>query len=299
MSNTTRTTQKETSQIFSTAYFRAVHNAENPFTQMHNKTVRDASLSFGALGLLTYVFSHKETWNIFPKNLYKTRKEGRQKMYSYFQELIDEGYAARLIFQERANGKFGKQAYGYAFFEVKASKEDIEKVQEEFKKFYRDSSSWDSGNEDSRNLHYKNTKEKKTNLKRKTTTPKGESLSLYDKKQPYMKILTDEEQESFIKYVEAHKHEAENIKAWMMDCAKKKYWLTATPSKEDKVEAHKQLTHWIITSFPNRKDIMEGYNYIEFINGMTSTYLTFGDKNFEKTCEEELAKRKLSLSTDF
>lgn len=195
-------------------------------------------------------------------------------------------------------GKFGsKQHNAYVFFEVKATKEDIEKEQAAFKLFFRNPANGDHGNGDTGKREvYKDQDVDKIKSKKKTTTPKGESLSLFDKNQPYMKILSDEEQEHFIKYVEAHKHEADNLKAWMNDCAKKKYWLTATRSPEQKAEAHKQLTHWIVQSFPGRKDIDHGYNYIEFINGMTSVHLKFGEKNFEKTCEEELAKRKLSLS---
>lgn len=139
---------------FQTSFIRAIHNAENPYTQVRNETIRDASLSFGALGLLTYIFSHCDTWKITPKSLWGNRKEGKDKLYSLFRELIEEGYATRLTHQITGKkGQFTQCISGYAFFEVKATQEDIEKVQEEFKLFFRNTGNQDPGTLDKQKEH--------------------------------------------------------------------------------------------------------------------------------------------------
>lgn len=261
---------------------------DDQFTSLLNQPLQKDIRDPVALGIYCYLMSLPPNWKIIPAQVGKHFKMGIATVRKKLKVLIELGYV--FYGQESDNGRFG--CGRYLIFQRALNSVKREKIQKMFPKVKKPRAVLP------RTVECNNTKETSVQMK-ETTNPEPavrESLSLFDKKQPYMKHLTAEEVEPFMKYVEAHKHEADNLKAWMIDCAKKKYWLTATATPEQKAEAHKQLTHWIVQSFPGRKDIDHGYNYIEFINGMTSVHLKFGEKNFEKTCEEELAKRKLSLS---
>lgn len=238
MSNDNTSNEKApTEKKFSTSYFRAIHNAVNPYTQVRNETVRDASLSFGALGLLTYIFSHSDSWKIFPRTLWKERKEGLTRIYTLFNELIEAGYATRLVYREKkTNGKFGQQMFGYAFFEVKASQEDINNVQEEFKKFYRDSISCNDGScEDANRYIEKQQKKRKPILKETTTTApsttSSSSLPLFDKRRKYLQGVSDEIIEMVKSLYEKQKDTIKKPEAWITQCIKEKWYYQAP--KED------------------------------------------------------------------
>lgn len=56
-----------------------------------------------------------------------------------------------------------------------------------------------------------------------------------------------------------------------------------------------EMSKEIYKKFSQRNDICLGYNYIEFINGMTVAHIQFGDKNFKELVLNELKKRNLSL----
>jgi hypothetical protein len=148
-------------------------------------------------------------------------------------------------------------------------------------------------------VHNKRSTKRKKNT---TTEPKESSAappdsSLFSADKPWIKKVkkeAPEEVEAFISYAKAHKHEADILERWLMACATKKYWRTAAPSPEEKKEKHKKIAKWIVKNYP-RADIVEGYNYLEFINGMNATHVKFGDKSFEEICEKELKRRGLDL----
>lgn len=293
MKEDTRTAEKEKSEkkiSRQDTIEKYLFEDDDQFTTLLNQPLQKDILDAIALGIYCYLMSLPPNWKIIPAQVAKHFKLGIGTIRKKLKLLIGLGY----IFygQESANGRFG--AGRYLIFQRSLTSEKRERIQKMFPKVKKQhavsSQAAESNNTNNISVQMK-----------ETTNPAPavrESLSLFDKKQPYMKILSDEEQQHFIKYVEAHKHEAENLKAWMMDCAKKKYWITETPSPEARIKQHKILAKWIIRSFPNRDDIRDGYNYIEFINGMSSTHLKFGEKGFVKSCEEELAKRKLSLALD-
>jgi len=61
-----------------------------------NQTAQDSSLSFEALGLLTYCLSMPENWEFHPKVIWKERKSGRDTIYKMFNELISSHHCIRV-----------------------------------------------------------------------------------------------------------------------------------------------------------------------------------------------------------
>ncbi len=120
---------------FQTKYYRK-SRLSSGFSYLPNSTSQDPNLSLQALGMLSHIFSNAEDWRIIPRYIAKNRKyDGVQKIYTAITHLIEEKYAVRLVHRERLkNGKWGKQYYGYHFFDMPASEKDIEQVQKEFEK---------------------------------------------------------------------------------------------------------------------------------------------------------------------
>lgn len=62
--------------------------------------LRDASLSFGARGLLTYFLSYGEGWKLDRKEIIKTQNISRYSLAKLIDELIERGYLQMNRFQD-------------------------------------------------------------------------------------------------------------------------------------------------------------------------------------------------------
>lgn len=72
---------------------RALHDKEHPFVMVARGVAQETTLSYEALGLLTYLLSKPDDWTVVPESL--TRKGcGRDKVYKLLNELKDAGYIA-------------------------------------------------------------------------------------------------------------------------------------------------------------------------------------------------------------
>jgi len=122
---------------FQTKYYRK-SRLSSGVSYLPNSTSQDINLSLQALGLLSYIFSHSDDWNIIPRYIAKMRKhDGVQKVYTCINHLIDEKFAVRLVYRERLkNGQWGTQYFGYHFFDMPASEKDIEEVKKEFEEIH-------------------------------------------------------------------------------------------------------------------------------------------------------------------
>lgn len=92
---------------------RKVKGLDSQFTITPNSTIND-SLSWAALGLLTYLCSKPDDWQVSPAQLVKhsersERPTKRDATYSIINELISKGYMKRV--QSNDNGRFGKCDY--------------------------------------------------------------------------------------------------------------------------------------------------------------------------------------------
>lgn len=68
---------------------------ERDFTIIGNATIRDGDLSFKATGLLTYLLSLPDDWEIRERELTTRKTDGRASVRSAMAELIEAGYVER------------------------------------------------------------------------------------------------------------------------------------------------------------------------------------------------------------
>lgn len=88
-----------------------------------NQTAQDPSLSFEALGLLTYCLSMPENWEFHPKVIWKERNTGRDAVYNAFNELIQSHHCIRV---RKPNPKV-KNLPGEIEYEIFDEPEDCKK----------------------------------------------------------------------------------------------------------------------------------------------------------------------------
>ena len=83
---------------------RAPSDARASWTLLPNVTLEDGSLSWDALGLLTYLLSKPDHWTISTAHLAKQRSAGRDKIRRLLGELEDAGYLTKEV--KRDGGQF-------------------------------------------------------------------------------------------------------------------------------------------------------------------------------------------------
>jgi len=74
---------------------KQVHNAENPFVQILRETIRDNNLSWKARGLLAYLLSLPDNWNLSAKHLATQAPDGRDSLKSAIDELENNKYLVK------------------------------------------------------------------------------------------------------------------------------------------------------------------------------------------------------------
>jgi hypothetical protein len=72
---------------------KAKHKSD--FFQMNNAPVQDPGLSWAAKGLLAYLVSMPETWEVHLRDLFRRSRCGRKPTQAALNELIAAGYALK------------------------------------------------------------------------------------------------------------------------------------------------------------------------------------------------------------
>ncbi len=75
--------------------YRSKTRSENGFVQLDNRTVRDSNISFAATGMLAYVMSHSDDFDITVELLNNAKRDGKSRVQSILQELQDTGYGRK------------------------------------------------------------------------------------------------------------------------------------------------------------------------------------------------------------
>jgi predicted GIY-YIG superfamily endonuclease len=78
-----------------TQIFRVARNSENPFANIPRAMINDAQLSWAARGLLAYIFSKPDDWEVRSYDLMRQGGIGRDALRSILQELVLYGYLHR------------------------------------------------------------------------------------------------------------------------------------------------------------------------------------------------------------
>jgi len=74
---------------------RADHSKEKPYVLILRAALQDNRLSFEARGLMAYLLSKPDNWEISPKELQDAGACGRERVYRILNELIKFGYLKR------------------------------------------------------------------------------------------------------------------------------------------------------------------------------------------------------------
>lgn len=76
---------------------RSEHNSSNHFFILTRSSVQDARLSFEARGVLAYLLSKPDDWELMPEDIASQGNIGRNKAYRIIKELMDHGYITRTM----------------------------------------------------------------------------------------------------------------------------------------------------------------------------------------------------------
>lgn len=89
---------------------RANHNAENKYCMIVRSTAQHIELSYEALGLLTYLLSQRDDWEVQPSQLIG-RGAGRNRIYKLIKELRDFGYIEYVVHRDEKKRVIGSTYY--------------------------------------------------------------------------------------------------------------------------------------------------------------------------------------------
>jgi hypothetical protein len=88
---------------------RRRHNGK--FTVIGNAPMDDDRLSADALGVLCYLRSRPDNWQVIPEQLCKRFDCGRHKIYRILRFLVETGYIQRHQYRDVANNTFSRTTY--------------------------------------------------------------------------------------------------------------------------------------------------------------------------------------------
>jgi len=75
---------------------RTPKNRDNPYVQINKFALGDGNLSWKAKGLLAYLLSLPDNWEVHPREIARHASNGEKSTYSGIRELIKFGYLERV-----------------------------------------------------------------------------------------------------------------------------------------------------------------------------------------------------------
>lgn len=95
--------------------FRVFKNKDNPYVMINKAALQDPNLSWKAKGLLAYLLSLPDDWQIYESELVNHAKDGRDGTRAAIKELVDAGF----IHRKRLRDEKGHlKNYEYSVYEV-------------------------------------------------------------------------------------------------------------------------------------------------------------------------------------
>lgn len=76
---------------------RLIKRTNNAYTNVSNKVVRDASLSWKARGIFLYLWSQSDNWNFYVSEIERHSVDGRESLQNGLKELETAGYLVRSV----------------------------------------------------------------------------------------------------------------------------------------------------------------------------------------------------------
>jgi predicted transcriptional regulator len=103
--------------------YKAAKDKDHPYVMILRDTLYDRDLSLKAKGLLVFILSKPDDWQIYVDALAKELKESKNTVGAIINELRDRGYCIRT----RRTGSGGRlDGYNYMIFENLKDREDWE-----------------------------------------------------------------------------------------------------------------------------------------------------------------------------
>lgn len=93
---------------------RREHNGLNPYAQVNRKVIQNPNLSWKAKGLLAYLLSLPDNWQIYVKELSNHSKDGIKATRTAFRELIHSGH---IVGQKRRSNQGRFLGFEYVVIE--------------------------------------------------------------------------------------------------------------------------------------------------------------------------------------
>lgn len=108
-------------------FIRGIKDRNNPYVMIRKEPLKDNKLSWKAKGILSYLLSLPDDWQIYETELVKHSTDGRDSLKSGISELLEAGYIERI---EKRNEKGHFKGYNYTVFEIphRNGKPDIGKT---------------------------------------------------------------------------------------------------------------------------------------------------------------------------
>jgi len=75
--------------------FRVSKDKNNPYVILNKEFLNDVNLTLKAKGLLTYLLSLPDDWQIYENEIVQHHKDGRDSLKSAIKELMDNNYIER------------------------------------------------------------------------------------------------------------------------------------------------------------------------------------------------------------
>jgi len=83
--------------------YRTEHNKENPYFMLNRAGVNDDKLSFKAVGILTYLLSKPDKWEVHENDLVNRHTEGACAVRTGLKELAEAGYFVKIQVRNEKN----------------------------------------------------------------------------------------------------------------------------------------------------------------------------------------------------
>lgn len=75
--------------------FRVVKDKNNPYLIMHKHGLQDVNLSWKAKGILAYLLSLPDDWQIYESEIQQHARDGKDSLAAGIRELIQNKYIRR------------------------------------------------------------------------------------------------------------------------------------------------------------------------------------------------------------
>ena len=108
----------------SKSIFRVEKNKDNPYIIMNKTILNDNQISWKAKGILAYLLSLPDDWQIYESEVASHSSDGLDSLSSGIKELIEQGYINR---ERKRNDNGQLKGYEYVVYEV-STKSGLSKV---------------------------------------------------------------------------------------------------------------------------------------------------------------------------